>query len=189
MKKQINPSTKAHLLRSALILLSLFAICAFPFALAQRNTAKSSVRPAYTTNGPDVPFPKPQTALSPQRPDVCALDGTLGTAPSGGETGSITTRIFRPGSPTVMCNIPPTWPGNTDTGPFIYNVHYITNSSGSPLCTAVALHLVFPGLPVTNIQCSAFRAPFTAGDITDPARYLGDAGVSTGDPQVSPFFS
>lgn len=43
MKKQINPSIKAHLLRSALILLSLLAICAIPFALAQRNAAKPSV--------------------------------------------------------------------------------------------------------------------------------------------------
>jgi len=37
MKKQINPSIKAHLLRSALILLSLLAICAIPFALAQSH--------------------------------------------------------------------------------------------------------------------------------------------------------
>src|SRR5882762_1479595 len=37
MKKQINPSIKAHLLRSALILLSLIAICAIPFALAQSH--------------------------------------------------------------------------------------------------------------------------------------------------------
>src|SRR6266404_804426 len=37
MKKQINPSVKAHLLRSALILLSLLAICAIPFALAQSH--------------------------------------------------------------------------------------------------------------------------------------------------------
>src|SRR4029077_12391338 len=43
MKKQINPSIKAHLLWSALILLALVAICAIPFALAQRNTAKRSV--------------------------------------------------------------------------------------------------------------------------------------------------
>jgi hypothetical protein len=35
MKKQIDPSIKAHLLWSALILLSLLAICAIPFALAQ----------------------------------------------------------------------------------------------------------------------------------------------------------
>ena len=40
MKKQIKPSIKAHLLWSALILLSLLAICAIPFALAQRQAAK-----------------------------------------------------------------------------------------------------------------------------------------------------
>jgi len=46
VKKQINSSIKAHLLRSALILLSLLAICAIPFALAQsrsRETTKRSV--------------------------------------------------------------------------------------------------------------------------------------------------
>ena len=37
MKKQINPSIKAHLLWSALVLLSLLAICAIPFALAQSH--------------------------------------------------------------------------------------------------------------------------------------------------------
>ena len=43
MKKQIHPSIKAHLLWSALILLSLLAVCAIPFALAQRQAAKRSV--------------------------------------------------------------------------------------------------------------------------------------------------
>ena len=43
MKKQINPSIKAHLLWSALTLLSLLTICAMPFALAQRNAGKPSV--------------------------------------------------------------------------------------------------------------------------------------------------
>src|SRR5947209_8459842 len=46
MKKQINPSIKAHLLRSAFILLALVAVSAIPFALAQsrsRGTAKRSV--------------------------------------------------------------------------------------------------------------------------------------------------
>jgi len=38
MKKQINPSIKAHLLRSPLILLSLLAVCAMPFALAQSRS-------------------------------------------------------------------------------------------------------------------------------------------------------
>src|SRR5437660_390420 len=44
MKKQINPSIKAHLLRSALILLSLLAICAIPFALAQSRSRVTNDR-------------------------------------------------------------------------------------------------------------------------------------------------
>src|SRR2546423_7396913 len=43
MKKQNNPSMKAHLLWSALILLSLLAVCAIPFALAQRNATNQTV--------------------------------------------------------------------------------------------------------------------------------------------------
>src|SRR5438874_11996407 len=46
MKKQINPSIKAQILRSAFILLSLVAVGVIPFALAQsrsRGTAKRSV--------------------------------------------------------------------------------------------------------------------------------------------------
>ncbi len=51
MKKQINPTIKAHLLRSAFYLLLLVAACAIPFALAQRNAAKQSVaRPAIKPN-------------------------------------------------------------------------------------------------------------------------------------------
>ena len=39
MKKQINPTIKAHLIRSAFYLLLLLGVCAIPFALAQsRNT-------------------------------------------------------------------------------------------------------------------------------------------------------
>src|SRR6266513_6171216 len=41
MKKQ-NPSIKAQILRSAFILLALVAVCAIPFALAQRNGRKQS---------------------------------------------------------------------------------------------------------------------------------------------------
>ena len=56
MKKQINPSIKAHLLRSALILLSLLALCAIPFALAQRQVTKRAV--AQST------FQKPDSAAN-----------------------------------------------------------------------------------------------------------------------------
>src|SRR6476659_4837952 len=43
MKKQINPTVKAYLIRGAFYLLLLLAVCAIPFALAQRNGAKRSV--------------------------------------------------------------------------------------------------------------------------------------------------
>src|SRR5207249_3931304 len=45
MKKQINPTIKAHLIRSAFYLLLLLAVCAIPFALAQRNTNRSVTKP------------------------------------------------------------------------------------------------------------------------------------------------
>ena len=41
MKKQINATIKAHLLRSAFILLSLLTACVIPFALGQRHAPKS----------------------------------------------------------------------------------------------------------------------------------------------------
>ena len=55
MKKQINPTIKAHLIRGALYLLLLLAVCAIPFALAQRNAAKRSlakpsIQPNVTAN-------------------------------------------------------------------------------------------------------------------------------------------
>src|SRR5215467_8515914 len=40
MKKQINPTIKAHLIRGAFYLLLLVAVCAIPFALGQRNAPK-----------------------------------------------------------------------------------------------------------------------------------------------------
>ena len=43
MKKQINPTIKAHLIRGAFYLLLLVAVCAIPFALAQRNATKQGV--------------------------------------------------------------------------------------------------------------------------------------------------
>src|SRR5437660_5025177 len=45
MKKQINPTVKAHLIRGAFYLLLLLAVCAIPFALGQRNAKKSAAKP------------------------------------------------------------------------------------------------------------------------------------------------
>src|SRR5438128_9214768 len=43
MKKQINPTIKAHLIRSAFYVILLLAVCVIPFALAQRTTTKRSM--------------------------------------------------------------------------------------------------------------------------------------------------
>src|SRR3954471_16772748 len=43
MKKQINPTIKAHLIRGASYLLLLVAVCAIPFALAQRNPVAGKI--------------------------------------------------------------------------------------------------------------------------------------------------
>jgi hypothetical protein len=51
MKKQINPTIKAHLIRSAFYVLLLLAVCVIPFALAQRNTTKrNATKPGVTAN-------------------------------------------------------------------------------------------------------------------------------------------
>ena len=51
MKKQINTSVKAHLLRSGFYALLLLAVCVIPFALAQRDTTRRSVAtPRMTAN-------------------------------------------------------------------------------------------------------------------------------------------
>ena len=46
MKKQINPTIKAHLIRGAFYLLLLLAVCAIPFALAQSRSRESATAAA-----------------------------------------------------------------------------------------------------------------------------------------------
>ena len=55
MKKQINPTIKAHLVRGAFYLLLLLAVCAIPLALAQ-SLAKPPAKPSLTRSatGPNV---------------------------------------------------------------------------------------------------------------------------------------
>src|SRR3954463_15078037 len=53
MKKQINPTIKAHLIRGAFYLLLLVTVCAIPFALAQnRNRASAKQAAANPSNQP-----------------------------------------------------------------------------------------------------------------------------------------
>src|SRR5882672_4251684 len=76
MKKQINPTIKAHLIRGAFYLLLLIAVCAIQFALAQRNGGKQTVTRA--------PFNKSQL---PKFPYSSVRDrNSEPAAPTGEET-------------------------------------------------------------------------------------------------------
>ena len=92
MKKQINPTIKAHLLRSAFYLLLLVAVCAIPFALAQRNTTRQS------WTKPDLARP---IAAAPQ-----TVRPSLLTGPPKASSGITGARIVRvppmPKFPTVV---------------------------------------------------------------------------------------
>jgi hypothetical protein len=50
MKTRINPTTRAHLVRGAFYLLLLLALCAIPFALAQRSMSKNMTQPPTTSS-------------------------------------------------------------------------------------------------------------------------------------------
>ena len=69
MKKQINPTIKAHLIRGAFYLVLLLAVCAIPFALAQsrsRGTARQSFAKPLAAPNPDANVPQIQHANVPQ---------------------------------------------------------------------------------------------------------------------------
>src|SRR6266513_1818466 len=79
MKKQINPTIKAHLLRSAFYLLLLVAVCAIPFALAQRNAAKRSLTKPVAKANVAANMDDPPRATGP----VTLPDAASGIVPSG----------------------------------------------------------------------------------------------------------
>ena len=82
MKKQINPTIKAHLIRSAFYLLLLVAVCAIPFALAQSRSRGTSKQSLAKPNAPANMY-NPQVA---NRADGAVSDQPLpnisGTGPS-----------------------------------------------------------------------------------------------------------
>ena len=181
----------SYLFRGAFLLALLFIVSQIMPAFGERNKELSKAE--FTRAALAKESAKADVILKTQRtpvlaaPLVCNLDGVLGTAPVGGSTGTLTTRLFRGGVATTCASAP--FPGNTGAGPFIYNEHQITNSSAAPLCTNVTLHYVGGGTATVNIEVAAFMAPFAAADITNAARYLGDPGVSSGNPPVDTTFA
>src|SRR5437667_5506001 len=109
MKKQINPTTKAHLLRSAFYLLLRLAVCVIPFALGQRHIGKRSMAPAGTC-------PTPWTLVANMRLDLYGAGGASDGAffySAGGysfSTGTTLDVVYRydPGTDTwdTMVSMP-----------------------------------------------------------------------------------
>src|SRR5215469_15533814 len=85
MKKQTRPSIKAHLVRGALFLVLLVAVCIIPFALGQRGIDKRSMAPRGAC-------PTPWTFVADMPIDfygaACATDGTSIYC-AGGESFSL----------------------------------------------------------------------------------------------------
>jgi N-acetylneuraminic acid mutarotase len=96
MKKQINPKIKAHLVRGALYLLPLLAVCAMPFALAQRNGLAHS-RQFQKTFGLWAPDLSPWSIVA-SYPEILespavASDGTYAYS-AGGDLNQVPTNGF-----------------------------------------------------------------------------------------------
>ena len=140
MKKQINPTTKAHLLRSAFILLPLFAVCVIPFALAQRGIGKRSLVPTGT-------YPTPWQLVASMPVDLygasTATDGTFMFS-AGGYSFSAG------GTQTVLNRYDPITDTWTPWHPYLL---------GNPWA------LPFTIRPLTRFTCSAARR-LTAGRFT-----------------------
>jgi hypothetical protein len=90
MKKQINPTIKAHLIRGAFYLLLLIAICAIPFALAQRNVGKRTVMRAPFNKSQLPKFPYSSVRERRSAPAVPAGEGTPTPTPTASPTPTAT---------------------------------------------------------------------------------------------------
>jgi outer membrane protein assembly factor BamB len=108
----------------------------------------------------------------------CASTANLGSPPAPATTGTMTTRLLR-GDVQGTCSTN-SFPGNIDSGSFPFDLYTVTNPSSSPVCVSVALTV--NSRSNANYQIAAFLAPFVATDITNPSRYLGDPGISSGTP-------
>jgi hypothetical protein len=96
MKKQINSTIKAHLIRGACCLLLVLAVCAIPFAMGQRNSANRTE--LAVSNRPNSP---PKNFL----PRIMSPSTDTVSVPAG----EICTYVINTGTGTIV-------PGTTDTG-------------------------------------------------------------------------
>jgi len=90
MKKQNNPNIKAHLVRGAFYLLLLLAVCAIPFALAQRNAGKRTVMRAPFAQSQLPKFPYSSVRERGSAPVVPAGEETPTPTPTASPTPTAT---------------------------------------------------------------------------------------------------
>ena len=113
MKKQLNPTIKAHLIRSVFYVLLLLGVCVIPFALAQRNTSKHGAALSRASVVPNQPARASQIALSRvgklPAPISGALRGQANTqnqlrrGPAFVEIGKVSTsQLATPKAPAVV---------------------------------------------------------------------------------------
>src|SRR5581483_8382449 len=117
MKKQLNPTIKAHLIRSAFYVLLLLAVCVIPFALAQRNaTGRSAAKPKIA--GAPAAHPKsravqsqipydlrPLPAQAPKFPYSSIRDRRAPVDEKATSAANRTSRVHRiTNRPTGVCN-------------------------------------------------------------------------------------
>ena len=142
MKKQINPTIKAHLIRSGFYLLLLVAVCAIPFALAQsrsRGTTnpgviKPTLLPNLTSRIPTMPTTQavrtnpdfaPPGMLEKQFSSL-RTDGAV--APASGATGAAGVKnLAAPLFPDGGCGTPGPWSTATPGPPARYRAGSATD--------------------------------------------------------------
>ena len=124
MKKQINPTIKAHLIRGAFYLLLLVAVCAIPFALAQprsRGTAKGTV----TATGPAVP----KNYSLHRNPDFAPAGHALASGAIDASGAVVAKNPLKPRFPTGVGCFPGPWSTATPGPPLRYRAGGCTDGT------------------------------------------------------------
>ena len=156
MKKQTNPTIKAHLIRGAFYLILLVAVCAIPFALAARNTAAGKTsRTAFNPNSAHRPTLAPASAFRVQAPNAKAIAkhslirSLLGNIP-------LFTYVIDDG--TAEDSV-----GLTSGGTFVA-CNEFTVSGGNNVITSISIAFGTPLFPDPTLN----GLPFTAALWSDP---------------------
>src|SRR6266513_2087929 len=163
MKKQINPTIKAHLIRGAFYLLLLLAVCAIPFAMGQRNTKKNVIRPGVMPPSTGAATGTLGVPDKPHSPNT----STLGRSQPHSFLGSLSRLFARPGAPnlspwTIVADYPVAneSPAVASDGTFAYSAGGINDTSGFHLYDPVAN--TWTALPNVPTGIFATRAVYAA---------------------------